>query len=87
MKRKELLKLISMVNEFDIKEQDGRLIIEHREVPLQAIINISTGECRYYRTGCYDSGVSNLEIDLPELKALEHVATVLSKEDTEVTSK
>lgn len=82
MKRKELLRLISMVNEFDISTVENLLVIAHEEAPLKATIDMNTGECKYFATGCYDSGIDAIEIDMLELEALEHVATVLSKADT-----
>ena len=77
------LEFLSLASEFsiekDIDEDKVSYEVSHNNSDLVASID-SLGEIKYYLSGCYNSGVDYIKIEMSELDELQSFCELLSKE-------
>jgi hypothetical protein len=79
MSFQENLELLSMADDFKIhKTEQGGYIIENKEKSgLMASIESGFLNVTYYVTGCYNSGVDYMPIDIKQLEELREFVRLL----------
>lgn len=82
---KNKLKLLSILNDFEIESNEEVYVIKCKYFDedckeLRATINLKTGETKYYMTDIYDNSSNCEEIDLEQLRKLQELVELLKGE-------
>lgn len=76
----DILEILELSNRFKISKEDDTFDIEHLTYDIGANISKS-GIIKYYVTGCYNSGIDWLEVDMDGLMELKKLCELVVKKE------